>query len=103
MLRQAHKRRAPLLILAGQADKGVRPRFHSIGGGAPFRYQDDGAMSAEHLRKMAGLLKAGGFPVEFREVPGRHYAPFPADQVQAAWGWLKTHRTVSGCSRVNTG
>jgi hypothetical protein len=71
MLKDLGKRRPPMLILAGNADKGIGPQFHSIVGHPVSRYQDDGSMSAEHVRKMADLLKAKEVPVEFKGIPGR--------------------------------
>jgi len=90
MLENAGKQKPVILIYAGNQDKHTQLQSHR-NSGIPdkVRYQDTGAMSADHLKKMAKLFQDKDYRVELQEIPGRHYSPFPFDKIEEAWTWLK--------------
>ena len=47
---------------------------------------------AAQIERSAGLLRDAGFPVEMRQIPGRHYAPLPDERVDEVWTWLEQQR-----------
>ena len=96
MLKHASERKVPLLIYAGTADKELKIQSHRVGGVTVSRYQDSSRIPAEHIKTMAKQFKAKGFPVTVKEIPGRHYAPFPAGKTTETWVWLAKHQLPMG-------
>ncbi len=97
MLAQAGKNKAPLLVLADTAEKELRLHAHFSSrrpGRAQYavRYQDTSAIPVEHLKLQAERLRQAGFPVEFRTIPGPHFAPLGQAMVPCVWQWLRQHK-----------
>ena len=88
MLKEASERKPPLQVIAGNRDKSVGMRYHSVGSVAADRFQDDGPMALDHVRKMIAILQKAEVPVDLADFDGSHTSPLPKERVAAVVEWF---------------